>query len=85
LDPKLQMQTFTMTTAGRSALQTRRASADFPMKLSPGVSLRFLLARLRAWRLRREERAALKALLASHDHLLNDIGLSRHELQSLLD
>jgi uncharacterized protein YjiS (DUF1127 family) len=49
------------------------------------VSLRFLLARLRAWRLQREERAALKALLATDDHLLNDIGLSRHELQSLLD
>lgn len=80
-----QIQTFSLTTAGRTPTpQTRRAKADFPWKLSPGVSLRIALGRLRAWRLRRAERAALQALLVASDHVLTDIGLCRHDLHELI-
>lgn len=80
-----QIQTFTPSTAGRTPTpQTRRAIADFPSKLSPGVSLRIGLARLRAWRLRRAERTALRALLVASDHVLTDIGLCRQDLHELI-
>lgn len=75
------MQSFATTTAGRTpALPTRRASADFPTKLSPGVSLRTVLACLAAWTERSAERKALAQLLGAGDHVLNDIGLCRDDL-----
>ncbi len=81
-----QIQTFSMTTAGRiPAPQTRRAADVFPTKAKPGVSLRMALSRLRSWRVRRAERAALATLLEASDHILDDIGISRHELHAMLD
>lgn len=80
-----QIQTFAPTTAGRvPAPPTRRATADFPTKALPGVSLRLALTRLRAWHLRRAERAAVRSLLGASDHVLNDIGLSRADLDDLM-
>lgn len=80
-----QIKTFSPTTARRTpAPETRRAADVFPSKASPGVSLRTGLARLRAWRLRRSEREALQALLTASDHVLDDIGIGRHELLDLM-
>lgn len=81
-----QIQTFSDTTAGRTpAPQTRRTADVFPSKALSGVSLRIGLARLRAWRLRQAERAALQSLMCASDHLLDDIGLCRHDVQGLIE
>jgi uncharacterized protein YjiS (DUF1127 family) len=82
---KVQMKTFSTTPARRTpAPETRRAADVFPSKASPGVSLRTALARLQSLRHRRAERAALRSLFSASDHILNDIGIGRDDLQELL-
>lgn len=79
------MQSFATTTAGRTpALPTRRASADFPTKLLPGVSLRMVLSALAAWTDRRAEHRALAQLMRAGDHVLDDIGLCRDDLVQMM-
>lgn len=85
---------FSMSTAGRPlAPQTRRATFDCATKARPGVSLRIFPAAMarqlhRTWTrrlLRREERAALIRLRSASPHLLDDIGISRADLDDMID